>query len=166
MISGLVTQVGAKTLMMDLKNTIIGLAVSAVIAFGAGWMTNGWRLNAEIDRIEGQYAKDLAVANAQALARYVDMERVKQDAINEATRQAQVNETAASAARSELERLRLHIASSSVSTATCSSVRQYSSTLQTVFRQCSEQLEKMAANADGHALDSRTLNASWPKQTQ
>ena len=149
--------------MMDLKNIIIGAVVSAVLAFGAGWTGNGWRLNAKIDRIEGQYAKDLAVANAQALARYVDMERVKQDAINEAVKQAQVNETAASAARSELERLRLHIASSSVSTATCPSVRQYSSTLQTVFRQCSEQLEKMAADADGHALDSRTLNTAWPK---
>lgn len=149
--------------MMNLKNIIIGAVISAVLAFGAGWAVNGWRLNAKIDRIEGQYAKDLAVANAQALARYADMERVKQDAINEAVKQAQVNETAASAARSELERLRLHIASSSVSTATCSSVRQYSSTLQTVFRQCSEQLEKMAADADGHALDSRTLNTAWPK---
>ena len=149
--------------MFDLKNTLIAAAVAAVLAGIAGWTANGWRLNAKIDRIHAEHAQDLAKANADALAKYTDMERKKQEALNEANKQAQRNARAADAARTELERLRQQIASGSVSTATCGSVRNYATTLQAVFGECAARLEWMAKEADGHALDSRTLNGAWPK---
>jgi len=149
--------------MFDLKNTLIAAAVAAVLAGIAGWTANGWRLNAKIDRIHVEHAQDLAKANADALAKYTDMERKKQEALNEANKQAQRNARAADAARTELERLRQQIASGSVSTATCGSVRNYATTLQAVFGECAARLEWLAKEADGHALDSRTLNGAWPK---
>lgn len=149
--------------MFDLKNTLIAAAVAAVLAGIAGWTANGWRLNAKIDRIHAEHAQDLAKANADALAKYTDMERKKQEALNEANKQAQRNARAADAARTELERLRQQIASGSVSTATCGSVRNYATTLQAVFGECAARLEWLAKEADGHALDSRTLNGAWPK---
>ena len=148
--------------MFDLKNTLIAAAV-AVLTGIAGWTANGWRLNAKIDRIHAEHAQDLTKANADALAKYTDMERKKQEALNEANKQAQRNARAADAARTELERLRQQIASGSVSTATCGSVRNYATTLQAVFGECAARLEWLAKEADGHALDSRTLNGAWPK---
>ena len=149
--------------MFDLKNTLIAAAVAAVLTGIAGWTANGWRLNAKIDRIHAEHAQDLTKANADALAKYTDMERKKQEALNEANKQAQHNARAADAARTELERLRQQIASGSVSTATCGSVRNYATTLQAVFGECAARLEWLAKEADGHALDSRTLNGAWPK---
>lgn len=148
--------------MFDLKNTLIAAAV-AVLTGIAGWTANGWRLNAKIDRIHAEHAQDLTKANADALAKYTDMERKKQEVLNEANKQAQRNARAADAARTELERLRQQIASGSVSTATCGSVRNYATTLQAVFGECAARLEWLAKEADGHALDSRTLNGAWPK---
>ena len=149
--------------MFDLKNTLIAAAVAAVLTGIAGWTANGWRLNAKIDRIHAEHAQDLTKANADALAKYTDMERKKQEALNEANKQAQRNARAADAARTELERLRQQIASGSVSTATCGSVRNYATTLQAVFGECAARLEWLAKEADGHALDSRTLTGAWPK---
>lgn len=149
--------------MFDLKNTLIAAAVAAVLAGVAGWTANGWRLNAKIDRLQTEYAQALAKANADALAKYADMEKKKQEALNEANKQAQRNARAASDARAELDRLRSQLASGSVSTATCGSVRNYATTLQAVFGECAARLEWMAKEADGHALDSRTLNGAWPK---
>lgn len=148
--------------MFDLKNTLIAAAV-AVLTGIAGWTANGWRLNAKIDRIHAEHAQDLTKANADALAKYTDMERKKQEVLDEANKQAQRNARAADAARTELERLRQQIASGSVSTATCGSVRNYATTLQAVFGECAARLEWLAKEADGHALDSRTLNGAWPK---
>ena len=148
--------------MFDLKNTLIAAAVAAVLTGIAGWTANGWRLNAKIDRIHAEHAQDLTKANADALAKYTDMERKKQEALNEANKQAQRNARAADAARTELERLRQQIASGSVSTATCGSVRNYATTLQAVFGECAARLEWLAKEADGHALDARACRAAWP----
>ena len=149
--------------MFDIRTTIIGAVAIAVVSALLGWTANGWRLNAKIDRIQAEYAVDLAKANADALAKYTALEKKKQEAIDEARKQAQTNARAADAARAELDRLRSQLASSSVSTATCASVRSYTTTLQAIFGECAARLEWLAKEADGHALDSRTLEGAWPK---
>ena len=151
--------------MLGMKLTIgIGL-ITAVIAGAAGWTANGWRLNAQINRMTTEYAQQLADANAQALARYQRMERQKQDAINEAQAIAKRNAAAASAARADVERLRTQLAASSnaISTATITSLREYAVTLSDVFGECVAEYERLAKTADGHALDVRTLINAWPK---
>lgn len=150
--------------MRDMKLTLIVSLTAALIAGIAGWTANGWRLNAKIDRMVAEHSDQLAKANADALTKYQQMEKQKQEALDEANRIAQRNANAASAARAESERLRNQIASaSSVSTATVASLRAYTTTLTTVFGECVRDLEELAKTADGHALDSRTLRGAWPK---
>ena len=129
-----------------------------------GWTMNGWRLNAQIDRMVSEHSQKLAAANKEALDRYVAMERKKQEAIDEANRIANRNAVAAAAARSDANRLRGQIATSErVSTATVASLRQYATTLGTIFEQCVDETQRLAAAADGHALDTRALMGAWPK---
>ena len=143
--------------------TIVTVAVIAAV-FVAGWTTNGWRLNAQIDRMVTEHATQLAKANADALARYAAMEKKKQEALDEANRIAQRNATAAASARADAQRLRDQVATSDrVSTATVASLRNYTTTLGIVFGECVSEVEGLAKAADGHALDSRTLRGAWPK---
>ena len=148
-----------------MPNLKIVLLVAAVVAAGvAGWTTNGWRLNAQIDRMVTEHSQALAKANADALAKYTAMERKKQEALNEANKIAQRNADAAFNARVDAGRLRDQLATSgSVSTATIASLRDYTTTLNVVFSECVGEIERLAEKADGHALDSRTLIGAWPK---
>lgn len=147
----------------NLKMVVIA---AAVVAAGlAGWTTNGWRLNAQIDRMITEHSQALAKANEQALLKYVAMEQKKQEALNEANRLAQRNASAAAVARDNADRLRdqLVTATSRVPTATVASVRNYATTVNSVFAECVREIEGLAKTADGHALDSRTLTGAWPK---
>ncbi len=150
--------------MPGMKLTLILSLTTALIAGIAGWTANGWRLNAQIDRMVADHATQLAKANADALARYTAMERKKQEALDEANQIAQRNARAAATARADANRLRNQIASADrVSTATVASLRSYTTTLTAVFGECVAEVEQLATTADGHALDSRTLNGAWPK---
>ena len=151
--------------MLDTKlKLIIGVALLAA-TFAMGWTANGWRLNSKIDRLIADHERQVAQANADALARYSDLERKKQAAVNEANKIALRNARAATDARNDLERLRNQITNTagSVPTATCTSVRAHATTLSTVLAECVGQLEAVAKDADGHALDSRALNGAWPR---
>ena len=148
-----------------MKLTLIVGAASAVIAGLAGWTANGWRLNAKIDNMVAEHSMALVRANQEALAKYEAMERKKQNAIDQANKLAQQNAAAAASARLERDRLREQVTTSSarLSTATVASARAYAATLSTVLGECSERLETLAKDADGHALDSRTIREAWPK---
>lgn len=126
---------------------------------------NGWRLNAQIDRLVSDHATQLAKANADALTRYVAMETKKQGALDEANRIAKRNASAAADARADADRLRDQISTSgySLSTSTLTSIRNYSATLSFVLGECVEEIERLAKEADGHALDARTMTGAWPK---
>ena len=150
--------------MLGTKLALILTMTAALIAGIAGWTANGWRLNAQIDRMVADHATQLAKANADALARYAAMEKQKQEAVNEANRIAQRNARAAASARADAQRLRNQIATAdSVSTATVTSLRNYTTTLGVVFGECIGEVEGLAKAADGHALDSRTLRQAWPQ---
>jgi hypothetical protein len=151
-------------MMHGMKLTLIVSLTAALIAGVSGWVANGWRLNAQIDKMVAEHEAASAAANKAALERYAALEQQKQEALNEANRIAQRNAAAAASARADADRLRNQIASADrVSTATVASLRNYTITLQTVFGECVAEVERLAATADGHALDSRTLNGAWPR---
>jgi hypothetical protein len=151
-------------MMHGMKLTLIVSLTAALIAGASGWVANGWRLNAQIDKMVAEHEAASAAANKAALERYAALEQQKQEALNEANRIAQRNAAAAASARADADRLRNQIASADrVSTATVASLRNYTITLQTVFGECVAEVERLAATADGHALDSRTLNGAWPR---
>jgi biopolymer transport protein ExbB/TolQ len=147
-------------------NLRVILTVAAVVAAGiAGWTMNGWRLNAQIDRMVSEHSQALAKANADALAKYKAMEQKKQEALDEANRIAQRNARAAADARADANRLRdsLRTSAYGLSTASVPSLRNHTATLSAIFGECVAEIEGLAQAADGHALDSRTLMGAWPK---
>lgn len=148
----------------NLNVTLIATAIAAVLAFGAGWTANGWRLNSKIDRMVAEYSQAMAQAGQNAMMESARLQKLKDEALNEANKIAQANAKSASDARSQLDRLRQQLASTpSLSSATCASTRDYAATLATVFGECATRIGEMAKDADGHALDSRTLEAAYPK---
>ena len=112
-----------------------------------------------------KHTEALAKANAEALAKYTEMERRKREAINEANKLAQRNAQAARSFAVERDRLRydLTTANSRLSTATIAAARDYSLALSVILGECSAELGKLAEKADGHAVDVRTLINAWPR---
>ncbi len=56
------------------------LVASVTLAFGAGWAVNGWRLNADIERIKGTHQVEVA-RNAQAATKRLDDAQKRNDKI-------------------------------------------------------------------------------------
>jgi hypothetical protein len=151
--------------MLDFKTTVIAAAAALVIGSIGGWTANGWRLNGKIDQMIARHSLDLSKATEAALAETVRLQKVKDDALEEANKLAQKNANAAASARSELSRVRKQLASSlTISSATCASTRSYADTLSVVFGECATRLTEVAKDADGHAADSRTFQRAWPRK--
>lgn len=136
----------------------------AAAAFSAGFMVNGWRLNAKISEIEAANSQAVAEATAKAMDESTRMQRKKDDALKQAQQAALVNARSADAARAERDGLRdqLDTAASNLPSATCAAARDYGATATAVLAECGAALEDLARKADGHALDARTLIQSWP----
>jgi hypothetical protein len=134
------------------------------IAFVAGFVIQGWRMDSVISDIHAQHSKALATATQEVLDQSTELQRKKDAALQQAQVKAQQNAAAASAAQSELNWVRDYNTrnSASISGSTCTSIRDYATTVTTVFGECTVALETMARKADGHALDTRTLTESWP----
>ena len=148
----------------DLRILIVLSVLVAVASFIAGWVTNGWRLENTIHEMEVQYETSLADAATAALEQYEAMERQKQEAIDAASRLAKENYAAASAARADADRLRQQLAEArrTLPAASVAAARKHAAALNVVLNECVAELEAMAEHADGHALDARTLQRSWP----
>jgi len=146
---------------------MLKLALAAAMlaaAFASGFAVQGWRKDAQIAEIEAANSAAVAAATAQAMEETTQMQRKKDDALRLAAKRAQENASAAAAARAERDGLRnqINAATTALPTATCSSARDYAATAADVFEQCATALEELAAKADGHASDARTLTNAWP----
>jgi hypothetical protein len=144
---------------------VLIIVIPAILAGVAGWQINGWRLQSQIDGMVARHTENLAKANAQALAKYTEMERKKQEALDEASKLIKRNADAARSVGLERDRLRqqLATANSRMSTASCPTVVDYSATLSFVLGECAAEVDGLAKTADGHAVDVRTLINAWPR---
>ena len=145
--------------------SIVLYAASIAVAGVTGWTMNGWRLNGKIDSMVAEHSQALAEAGKNAMLESARLQKLKDDALDEANKIAQKNAADATRARTELERLRRELANrATVANATCASTRDYAATLAVIFGECATAIGEMAEAADGHALDSRTLQQSWPRK--
>ena len=84
------------------------------------------------------------------------------DAANKRTKQSKADALAANRVagglRDDLARAR-----SQLSSAAADAVRKYAATLSDVFGECTAEVERLAAEAQGHSIDSLTLQQGWPK---
>ena len=151
--------------MLDFKTTVIATAAALVIGALGGWTANGWRLNGKIDQMIARHSQDLSKATEAALNESLRLQKLKDEALDEANKIAQKNAQTAANVRAELDRVRKQLANSTAITdATCASTRNYASTLSIVFGECATRLTEVAKDADGHAADSRTFQNSWPRK--
>ena len=151
--------------MINIRTVLIAAAVSLTVGLTTGWVANGWRLNGKIDRMMAEHSQALAQAGTNAMLETARLQKLKDDALDEANKIAQKNAQAAASARTELERLRRQLANSTtLANATCSSTRNYAAAISTVFGECAARLGEVAKDADGHAADSRAFQQAWPRK--
>ena len=139
--------------------------VAGALAFTGGWKVQEWRYGKQIADIQAQHATALASANQKALDDTIKMQRAKDEAIKAAQDRAKREAANAVAARTERDGLRAQLATTTVQlpSASCTSVREYGTTLTGLLDQCAGAFEAMAREASGHAADSRLMQEAWPK---
>ena len=144
---------------------LITAGVAMVLAFGAGWAAQGWRMGTEYAALEALHVTRLAQAQENALTEYARLEKVKDDAVRQAEIEAEKNAAAAAAAAHAADRLRGDLAHmrSRIAAAPRPAVDQYAATAGELLADCGRELADVAAKADGHAADVRLMLAAWPK---
>lgn len=147
---------------------LIVAGVIAVTGFGAAWTYQGNRYERVI--AEQRAAQSALLVEAYANAKR-ETERI-QEIANAAERkhQGRIADMRKSAAATSViaDGLRddLAAARAAMPGASCDSIRQHASTLNTVFGYCASRLERMAEVATGHSIDALKLLESWPKSAQ
>lgn len=141
---------------------IAGLMVATLIG-GALW----YRASLVEDGREQvrQQVKAEADAQIEAARRTSDnLQEIKDEAIENATKRAQANASAAARARSELARLRNETASApSVPGDSCATSIDRAAALGKLLGDCAEKYSDVARAADAHANDAVTLHQAWPR---
>lgn len=143
---------------------LIGAAVIAAASFASAWGIQGDRYDRVI--AEQRAAQSALLVEAYAHAKR-ETERLQEKA-NEAERKHQGHladlrrdlartRSTADGLRSDLTATR-----SAMPTASCDSIRQHATTLNTVFGECTAEIEGLAGQAQGHAIDTLKLLESWP----
>ena len=149
---------------MIYTHAVVALLGASIAAVGA-WHVQSWRYTGQIEAIKAAQAE--AVTNAVREARAQESARFKgvQDAQAAAQTRAQVARRDADRARSELDRMRDTLSATrggvpGESTAACT---QRADAAADVLAQCGAAYQDLAAIADRHASDARTLIEAWPK---
>lgn len=142
-------------------------ALALVGAFTAGWTAQGWRADARLSKLQQAHAKEQAAQQTQALADYQRMEQTKNDAIQKAQARSEYLQTVAGAAAAAADSLRKQLAGvpARIATASRAAVDEYAATAGELLGACTAEYRAVAAAADGHAADVRTLTAAWPVMT-
>lgn len=107
----------------------------------------------------------IARANEQAQAKAAEMQAAVTRAQNDATKRESILRASANDARAESDGLRDDIAAmrEQLTTATRDAAAARAIAVGTVLQQCAAKYQDMAAIADRHASDVRTLMQAWPK---
>lgn len=145
---------------------IYTMILSAGIALWAGWQVQEYRYGEIINDIKFEQSEAARKVFESAHRQYLIDIAQKDKALNEATLRSQKNATLARALDSDIDRLRdeLTATRTSLSTASCETVRKHAETLSVVFGQCSERYSDLARNAQGHLSDVILLEQAWPKR--
>jgi len=146
-------------------------ALALALAFGAGWMTQSWRKDGEIQSLQLRHQRELTASEQQArlaemLARSTEQQfQQKLQEANDAARKREITlrrdadgaRVAAGGLRDEVAALRRRI-----SIAPEASRADATAALGDVLLACTERYRSVAEEADRHASDVRTLIDAWP----
>ena len=140
---------------------LLGASIAAVGAY----KVQDWRYTGQITQIKAAQAEAVNTATREARAQESARFKGVQDAQAAAQTRAQVARRDADRARSELDRMRDTLSATrggvpGESTAACT---QRADAAADVLAQCGAAYQDLAAIADRHASDARTLIEAWPK---
>jgi hypothetical protein len=140
---------------------LLGASIAAVGAY----KVQDWRYTGQINQIKAAQAEAVTTATREARAQESARFKGVQDAQAAAQTRAQVARRDADRARSELDRMRDTLSATrggvpGESTAACT---QRADAAADVLAQCGAAYQDLAAIADRHASDARTLIEAWPK---
>ena len=141
------------------------IIIAAALAGWAGWSVQGWRMGEQIAALKTAQAEAVNTATREARAQESKRFQGVQDAQAAAQTRAVAARRDADAARSELDRLRgtLSIARGGVPGESAAACAQRADAAGDVLGQCAAAYSDLAAVADRHASDARTLIEAWPK---
>lgn len=140
-----------------LTNIKLLVSVGALVGvFFLGWNINGTRWENKMLEAQAEAAQIMAAETER-------MQRIKDEALEQAQKELFARERDVAATRSERDRLRQQLQSSrtDLAQATDTSLVEYTSTLSDVFEHCAREYTELAATADGHAIDIKALTDSW-----
>lgn len=140
---------------------LLGASIAAVGAY----KVQDWRYTGQINQIKAAQAEAVNTATREARAQESARFKGVQDAQAAAQTRAQVARRDADRARGELDRMRDTLSATrggvpGESTAACT---QRADAAADVLAQCGAAYQDLAAIADRHASDARTLIEAWPK---
>ncbi len=140
---------------------LLGASIAAVGAY----KVQDWRYTGQINQIKAAQAEAVNTATREARAQESARFKGVQDAQAAAQTRAQVARRDADRARGELDRMRDTLSATrggvpGESTASCA---QRADAAADVLAQCGAAYQDLAAIADRHASDARTLIEAWPK---
>lgn len=146
---------------------VFGVALAGAVASSAaaGWLANGWRLDAQhAAEIAGRDA-ELAAAKELGRLRERDYNHNLQQATANATLRDQTIRTLAAGSASASNSLRDTLAAigRGAPDATADALRQSTTALAAVLDECQSRYRELAEKADRHASDTLTLQQAWPK---
>lgn len=145
--------------------------LAAILAATGAWHVQGWRLGEQVqagktalETLRREHAESLTRATGSALNATIQWQKVKDDAIDRAQQRAKTHAASAAAARTERDSLRNTLAAASLRLPSAShgACTEYGTAVGGLLDQCSAAYQELAAVADGHAADARTLIEAWP----
>ena len=139
--------------------------VAGALGFASGWQVQGWRLGEQIAAIKAAQIEAVNTATREARAQESARFTNVQEAQHAATKRAQTARLDADRARTELDRLRDQLATTrgGVPGESAAACAQRADAGADVLGQCAAAYSDLAAVADRHANDARTLIEAWPK---
>ena len=139
--------------------------IAAALAGWAGWSVQGWRMGEQIAALKTAQAEAVNTAAREARAQESKRFQGVQDAQAAAQTRAVAARRDADAARTELDRLRNSVAAArgGVPGESAAACAQRADAAGDVLGQCAAAYLDLAAIADRHASDARTLIEAWPK---
>lgn len=145
---------------------LIAAGTALLLAFAAGWVAQGWRMQTALGHATNAHNQQLQAMHAQALATYQKQEDQKNAAIQAAQALAEQNQAAATTARATVERLRRDLARvpARIQSATEAAVNEYAAAATAVLDDCTAEVTKLARAADGHATDAQLTHNAWPRK--
>ena len=145
--------------------TIIVALVSAVLSASAATWVQGNAYKARIATLQQDFAVAAAKSEADARAAQLTIDTTYQEALNAARSRETVLRRERDIARTESGGLREQSADAArrLAAAPHATVLDYATTAGELLADCSRGYQELAATADGHANDVRTLIEAWPQ---